>query len=96
MKPLSLLGVLLLAKALVLWDRDLAWSVWTPLAYLWLVFYLDTQVHLSLAGRVLASLGLLAGVGWAAVHLVRRWRDRPPWLDPATAGESHFQRGLLS
>jgi glucan phosphoethanolaminetransferase (alkaline phosphatase superfamily) len=35
MMPLSLLGVFVLAKALVLWDRDLAWSRWTPLAYLW-------------------------------------------------------------
>jgi len=33
--PLSLLGVFVLAKALVLWDRDLAWSRWTLVAYLW-------------------------------------------------------------
>jgi hypothetical protein len=35
MKPLSLLGVLVLARALVLWDRPLAWSAWTVPAYLW-------------------------------------------------------------
>jgi glucan phosphoethanolaminetransferase (alkaline phosphatase superfamily) len=35
MMSLSLLGVFVLSKALVLWDRDLAWSRWTPLAYLW-------------------------------------------------------------
>ncbi len=35
MKALSLLGVFLLAKALVLAGRDLSLSLWTPVAYLW-------------------------------------------------------------
>src|SRR5262249_14561044 len=54
--------------------QALALAVSAPLAYLWLAFFLDTQVHLSLTGRVAASLGLLVGVGWGVVHLVRRWR----------------------
>jgi hypothetical protein len=45
-----------------------------PLAYLWLVFFLDTQFHLPYVGRVLASLGVIAGVAWAVRHLVGRWR----------------------
>ena len=49
------------------------WAVALPLAYVWFVFFLDTQFHLPLAGRLLASLGVLAGAGWAVVHLVRRW-----------------------
>src|SRR5262245_46816553 len=35
MMPLSLLSVFVLAKVLVLWGRDLVWSRWTPVAYLW-------------------------------------------------------------
>jgi hypothetical protein len=51
-------------------------AVSAPLAYLWLVFFLDSRLHLSLGGRLLASLGLLVGVGWAVRHLLRRWRGR--------------------
>src|SRR4051794_24870413 len=49
-------------------------AVAAPLGYLWLVFLLDNQLPLPLFGRVLASLGLLLGVGWAVVHFVHRWR----------------------
>jgi phosphoglycerol transferase MdoB-like AlkP superfamily enzyme len=35
MRPLSLLGVLVLAKILALWGRELEWSGWMPLAYVW-------------------------------------------------------------
>lgn len=49
-------------------------AVAVPLAYLWMVLLLDGQVHLSLIGRFLASLGLLVGVGWAVSHLWRRWQ----------------------
>lgn len=45
-----------------------------PLAYLWLVFFLDNRLHLPVLGRLLAGLGFLAGVGWSVTHLVRRWR----------------------
>ena len=45
-----------------------------PLGYLWLVFFLDNEWHLPLFIRLLASLGFLAGVGWAGTYLVRRWR----------------------
>ncbi len=49
-------------------------AVSAPLAYLWLLFFLDTRIHLSLVGRVLGSLGFLAGLVWAGRVLVRRWR----------------------
>jgi hypothetical protein len=51
------------------------WAVALPLAYLWLVFFLDTQFHLPLAGRLLAAVGVLAGLAWAVRHLVLRWRQ---------------------
>jgi hypothetical protein len=50
-------------------------AVAAPLAYLWLVFFLDNQMHLPVAGRVLASAGFLAGVAWAGWLLARRWRS---------------------
>lgn len=50
-------------------------AIATPLAYLWLVLFLDNQLHLSLFGRLLASLGLLAGLAGAITHLARRWRS---------------------
>src|SRR5437868_246993 len=46
-----------------------------PLAYLWLVFFLDNRVHLPLTGRLVASLGFLIGVGVALGHFARRWRS---------------------
>jgi hypothetical protein len=52
-----------------------ALAVSVPLAYLWLVLFLDTRVHLSLAGRVLACLGLIAGIAFVARHVVQRWRS---------------------
>src|ERR1700677_1836389 len=61
-------------KALILLEA-VGLGIAAPLAYLWLVVFLDIQWHLSFVGRVLASLGLLAGLGWAAVHLLRRWRQ---------------------
>jgi hypothetical protein len=51
-------------------------AVATPLAYLWLIFALDNLVHLPVWGRLVASLGLLAGAAWPAVGLVHRWRLR--------------------
>jgi hypothetical protein len=57
---------------IVLEAVGLALSV--PLAYLWLLCFLDNQLHLPVAGRLLASLGFFAGVGWAVRHLLRRWR----------------------
>ena len=51
------------------------------LAYLWIVFFLDNQWHLPMAGRLLASLGFLAGAAWLIVRLVRRWRDFHPSED---------------
>ncbi|MBI2805819.1 MAG: hypothetical protein HYX68_12640 [Planctomycetes bacterium] len=50
-------------------------AVAAPLGYLWAVFLLDNLWHLSLFGRVLASLGLLVGVGAAGAHLWQRWRS---------------------
>src|SRR4051812_15598849 len=44
-----------------------------PLAYLWLVFFLDNQLHLPMAGRLLASLGFVGGLGWIITQLVQRW-----------------------
>jgi hypothetical protein len=49
-------------------------AVAAPLAYLWLVFFLDNQLYLPVVGRVLASLGFLAGLAWAVGLLARRWR----------------------
>lgn len=46
-----------------------------PLAYLWTVFFLDGRLHLPMMARLLASLGLLAGLAWAARHLWSRWRS---------------------
>jgi hypothetical protein len=52
MRPLSLFGVLIVAKILVVWDRELIWSVWTPLAFIWqdlllvvLYAWLDRVAH---------------------------------------------------
>jgi hypothetical protein len=50
-------------------------AVSAPLAYLWLVCLLDNQLHLPTLGRLLASLGLVAGLAWAGRHLARRWRS---------------------
>ena len=61
-------------KAMIVLEA-LGLAVAAPLAYLWLVLLVDTQWHLPLAGRGLASLGLLAGLGGAITHLVRRWRS---------------------
>ncbi len=46
-----------------------------PLAYLWLVFLVDTQFHLPMVGRVAASMGLVAGVVWGVRSLWVRWRQ---------------------
>ncbi len=50
-------------------------AVSAPLAYLWLIFFIDNTIHLPLLGRVLANLGFLACAAWVAVRLVRRWRS---------------------
>jgi hypothetical protein len=50
-------------------------AVAAPLAYMWFVFLLDNGLHLPMLGRLVAALGLFGGVGWAATHLVRRWRS---------------------
>jgi hypothetical protein len=52
----------------------LSLAVSAPLAYLLLVFVLDNVFHLPVAGRLLASLGFLAGVVGAGWLLVRRRR----------------------
>lgn len=49
-------------------------AIAAPLAYLWLVFFLDVQFHLSDLGRWAASLTFLASVVGVAVWLTRRWR----------------------
>src|SRR5262245_14567385 len=49
-------------------------AVAVPLAYLWLVFLLDQQLHLPTWGRWLASLGFLGLVAWGTMLLVGRWR----------------------
>lgn len=46
-----------------------------PLAYLLLLFLIDTEFHLPVWGRALASLGFVIGVAGLAVRLVRRWRS---------------------
>jgi hypothetical protein len=50
-------------------------AVSAPLAYLWLIFFIDNRFHLPVLGRFLASLLFLGGVAWLAVRLVRRWRN---------------------
>ncbi len=60
---------------LVILLEALGLALAAPLAYLWLVFLLDNQVHLPFVGCVLANIGLLAGIGWAGYHLVRRWQS---------------------
>jgi hypothetical protein len=52
----------------------IGWAVALPLAYLWLVFFLDAQFHLPMVVRVLFCLGGLAGLGLAVRHLVHQWR----------------------
>src|ERR1043166_6358287 len=47
-----------------------------PLAYLWAVFFLDSVLYLPVAGRVMASIGLIVGVAWAARYLWARRRQR--------------------
>ncbi len=53
----------------------LGWAGALPLAYVWMVFLLDVQFHLPMVGRAIASLGVLAGLAWAARHLMQRWRQ---------------------
>jgi hypothetical protein len=65
MKPLCLLGVLVLARVLVLWGRDLPWSAWTPLAYLWQ----DLLVVALYAGLDVAS-GRRAWLSWTVYGLL--------------------------
>jgi hypothetical protein len=65
MKPVCLLGVLVLAKALVLWDRDLAWSVWTPAAYLW-----QDLLVVCLYAVLDAAARRRPWVGWAVYGLL--------------------------
>ena len=50
-------------------------AISAPLAYLWLIFFIDNTIHLPLLGRLLANLGFLACAGWVAVRIVRRWRN---------------------
>jgi hypothetical protein len=61
-------------KRLVLLEA-IGLAIAAPLAYLWLVFFIDIQVHLSTLGRWLASLVFLGGVGFLARMLVRRWKQ---------------------
>jgi hypothetical protein len=49
-------------------------AVAVPLAYLWLVFWLDNWLHLPVWGRLLASLVFFAVAGSLAVRLWRSWR----------------------
>ena len=55
--------------------EGLGLTVSAILAYLWIVFWLDNVVHLPRAGRLIASIGLLAGFAVLAVGLLRRWRQ---------------------
>src|SRR5438132_679045 len=50
-------------------------AISAPLAYLWLIFFIDNAVHLPLLGRLAANLGFLTCAAWVAVRLVRRWRN---------------------
>jgi hypothetical protein len=59
---------------LVIALEALGLGISAPLAYLWLVFYLDNWLHLPVWGRVLASVGFLAGLAWAVRLLLQRWR----------------------
>ena len=61
----SLLGVFVLAKVLVLADRDITWSVWTPWAYLWQ----DVLVVLLFAG-LLQLTRRRPWVGWVVYALL--------------------------
>lgn len=49
-------------------------TVAAPLAYLLFVLLLDNWLHLSLPGRLLASLGFFVGAAWAGHALWRRWQ----------------------
>ena len=61
-------------KTIILLEA-LGLAVAAPLGYLWLVFFLDNQLHLPFFVRVLAGIGLLLGIVWAVTHLARRWRS---------------------
>src|SRR5258707_7156635 len=60
-------------KRLVILEA-LGLAVAAPLAYLWLVFFLDVQFHLSDLGRWGASLTFLGSVAGVGAWLARRWR----------------------
>ena len=45
-----------------------------PLAYLWLVFFLDNVIHLEVWGRIVASVLFLAVLGWLALLVRRNWK----------------------
>src|SRR5207244_428273 len=45
-----------------------------PLAYLWLFILVDNQLHLPIWARLVACLGLLAGIGVLAYRLFQRSR----------------------
>lgn len=54
--------------------EGLGLTVSALLAYLLVIFWLDNAWHFPQVGRVIASLGLFAGLAFLAVSLVRRWR----------------------
>ena len=57
-RSLSLFGVFVLTKVLVLWDRELRWSAWTPLAFVW---------------QDLLIVALYAGFDWVARRAWMSW-----------------------
>ncbi len=65
MKATSLLGVFVLARLLILADRDIPWSVWAPWAYLWQ----DVVVALLFAAFCRATRRW-GWVGWAVYALL--------------------------
>lgn len=55
--------------------QTVAWLIAAPLAYLWLVFFLDNILHLSVIGRVLAiALFFIVLMGFL-IHCFRQWRQ---------------------
>ena len=60
---------------LVLAVEAVSLAVAAPLAYLWLVFFLDNMLHLPAPGRLLAAAGFVGGLVWAVRLLVRLQPD---------------------
>jgi len=99
MRPLSLFGVLVLAKVLVLWDREFVWTAWTPLAFVWqdlLIVALYAALD-SVARRPWISWSIYALlVGYVAINVpIARALSSPLTVPMLRAASSTITDSIL-